>query len=61
MARKLKKNVENETQRLYDQEYAEINSKTLKKRNAQCSTWPMVTKLKNVENETQTLCDLEYG
>ena len=30
-------------------------------RNAHCSTWVMVRKLKNMENETQTLQDLEYS
>ena len=54
MARKLK-NVENETQTLFDLEYGEKHSKMWKMRNTQCRTWIMARKLKNMENETQTL------
>ena len=58
---KKKKNMENETQRLYDLEYGEKHSKTWKMRNAHCRNQNMEGKLKNLENETQTLFDLEYG
>ena len=40
MARKLK-NVENDTQTLYEQEYGKKNRKTWKMRKAQCKTWNM--------------------
>ena len=60
MVRKLK-NVDNETQALYNLECGEKHWKTWKMRNAHFMTWNMASKLKNVENETQTLFDLEYG
>ena len=60
MARKLK-NVENETQILYDQEYGENTEKPEKMLNAHCRIWNMARKLKNVENEKLTWQDLEYG
>ena len=60
MARKLK-NVENETQILYNLEYGEKDWKALKRRNVLSKTWYMERKLKNVKNGTQTLFDLEYG
>ena len=55
------KNVENETQTLFDLEYGKKHRKTWKMRIAQCSIWNMARKLKNLENETQTVFDLEYG
>ena len=45
MDRKLK-NVENETQTLYDLEYCEKLLKTWKMRNAHCGTWIMARNLK---------------
>ena len=60
MVRKLK-NVENETQILFDQESDFNYSKTWKMRNAHWWTWIMVRKLKNVGNETQIMYDLAYG
>ena len=60
MARKLK-NVENETQKLFDQESDQKYSKTWKIRNAHWWTWIMARKLKNVGNETKLLYDLTYG
>ena len=54
MARELK-NVENETQTLFDLEYCEKHSKTWKMRNTNCRTWIMTRKMKNVENRTKTL------
>jgi hypothetical protein len=44
MTRKLK-NVENETQTLFDLEYGEKNSKTWKMRNAHSRNWIMARKL----------------
>ena len=35
------KNVENDTQTLYEQEYGKKNGKTWKMRTAQCKTWNM--------------------
>ena len=46
MARKLK-NVENETQTLFDLEYGEKHSKTLKMRNAHNRTYSMGRKTEN--------------
>ena len=60
MGRKLK-NVENEIQTQYDQEYGAKHSKILKMRNAHCRTWTMARKLKIMENEIHTMYDLEYG
>jgi len=60
MARKLK-NVENETQILYNLEYREKDWKAWERRYIHSRTWNMARKLKNVENGTQTLFDLEYG
>ena len=60
MARKLK-NVENETQKLFDQESDQKYSETWKIRNAHWWTWIMARKLKNVGNETHILYDLAYG
>jgi hypothetical protein len=60
MARKLK-NVENETQNLFDLEYVEKHSKTWKMRNAHCRNWSIVRKMKIMENEKPTLQNLEYG
>ena len=57
MVRKLK-NVENETQILFDQESDFNYSKTWKMRYAHWWTWIMVRKLKNVGNETQIMYDL---
>ena len=54
MARKLK-NMENETQTLFDLEYGEKHSKTWKMRNAQCRTWIMVRNLKIMENDKHTI------
>ena len=54
MARKLK-NVENETQTLFDIEYKDKHSKTWKMRNAHLRTWSMARKLKIKENEKHTL------
>jgi hypothetical protein len=48
MARKLKI-MENETQTLFDLEYGEKHSETLKMLNAYCRTWNMVRKLKIME------------
>ena len=59
MARK-RKNVENETQILFDQVSEQKYSKTWKMRNAHWWTWIMARKLKNVENETQTLFKLNW-
>ena len=53
MARKLK-NVENETQTLFDLEYGEKDSKTQKIRNANCRTCNMARKLKIMENDKNT-------
>ena len=49
------KNVENETQTLFDLEYGEKHSKTWKMRNAHCRTWSMARKLKIMENEKHTM------
>ena len=54
MARKLK-NVENETQTLFDLEYGEKHSKMWKKRNARFRTWRMARKLKIIKNEKHKL------
>ena len=54
VARKLK-NVENETQTLYDLEYCKKHLKTWKMRNAHCGTWITARNLKNVEKENWTL------
>ena len=54
------KNVENETQTLYDLEYGEKHLKTWKMRNAHCRTWSMSRKLKIMENEKHTLQDVKY-
>ena len=51
--RKLK-NMENETQTLYDLEYGDKNSKPWKMRNAHCRTWNMARKRKIMENEKHT-------
>ena len=51
IARKLKKKIENETQKLFDLEYSEKHSKTWKMRNAHC----MTRKRKIMENEKHTL------
>ena len=53
MVRKLK-NVENETQTLFDLEYGEKHSKTWKIRNAHCRTCNMARKLKIMENDKNT-------
>ena len=55
------KNVQIQTQTLFDLEYREKNSKTRTMRNAHCRSGNMARKMKNVENETQTLFDLEYS
>ena len=60
MTRKLK-NVENETQTLFDMEYGGKNLKLWKFRNAHYRTQIMAKKKENVENEKHTLQDLEYG
>ena len=54
VARKLK-NVEDETQTLYDLEYGEKNCKTWKMRHKNCFTWIMARKLKSVQKEKLTL------
>ena len=54
MASKLK-NMENETQTLFDLEYGEKHSKTWKMRNAHCRTWNIARKLKIKENEKYKL------
>jgi hypothetical protein len=54
MVRKLK-NMENETQTLFDLEYSEKNSKTWKKRNAHCRTWILARNLKIMEHEKHIL------
>ena len=54
MARKLK-NVENETQTLYDLEYSEKHSKTWKIRNVHCWTRNMARNNKKLENEKHTV------
>jgi len=54
MGRKLK-NVENEIQTQYDQEYGAKHSKILKMGNAHCRTWSMARKLKIMENEIHTM------
>jgi hypothetical protein len=54
MARNLK-NVENETQTVFDLEFGKEHSKTWKRRNAHCSTWSMVRIVKITEKEIQTL------
>ena len=56
--REKRKNLQNETQTLYDLEYGQKQSKTWKMRNTHSRTWIMARKLKNMENETQTLFDL---
>ena len=53
MLRKLK-NMENETQTLYDLEYGDKNSKPWKMSNAHCRTWNMARKRKIMENEKHT-------
>ena len=60
MARELK-NVENETQTLFDLEYGMKHSKMWKMRSTQCRTWIMARELKNVENKKFTFQDMEYG
>jgi ABC-type dipeptide/oligopeptide/nickel transport system ATPase component len=50
LVRKLK-NIENETQTLYDLEYGEKHSKRCKMRNAHCRTWNMAIKQKNEKKE----------
>jgi hypothetical protein len=54
MARK-QKNVENETEALFDLEYGKQYSKTSKMRNAHSRSWSMPKKLKIMENEKNTL------
>jgi hypothetical protein len=54
MAKRIK-NVENETQKLFDVEYGRKHPKTWKMRNAQCRTWNMARKLKMMKNEKHTL------
>ena len=54
MARNLK-NVENETQTVFDLEFGKEHSKTWKRRNAHCSTWSMVRIVKITEKEIHTL------
>jgi hypothetical protein len=54
MARKLK-NMQNETQTLFDLEYGEKHSKMCTMRNAHSRTWSMARKLKIMENEKNTL------
>jgi hypothetical protein len=49
------KNLENETQKLFDMEYGKKHSKTWNRRNAHCRTWIVATKLKIMENEKHTL------
>ena len=60
MATKLK-NVEKETQTLYDLEYVEKHWNRCKMRNAHCRTWNSAKKLKYMQNEKHKLEDLEYG
>jgi hypothetical protein len=60
MARKLK-NVENETQTLYDLEYGKTTGKMWKMSHKQFRTWSMARKLRNEENQQLTWFDLEYG
>ena len=55
------KNVENETQTVFDLEYGGIHSKTWKMRNAHCRTWNIARKLKIIENEKDTHQDMIYG
>ena len=57
MARKLK-NVENETQKLFELEYGEKHLKTWTMRNEHCRAWIMARKLQIMENEKHTVQDL---
>ena len=52
MARKLK-NVENETQTLFDLEYCKKHSKMQKMRIVHCRTWNMARKLKKTRKMRQ--------
>ena len=54
IARKLK-NVENETQTLFNLEYGEKHLKTWTMRNQHCRAWIMARKLKIMENEKHTV------
>ena len=54
MARNLK-NVENETQTVFDLEFGKEHSKTWKRRNAHCRTRNKARNNKNVENEMHTV------
>ena len=54
LTRKLK-NVENETQTLYDLEYSEKHSKTWEIRNVHCWTRNMARNNKKLENEKHTV------
>ena len=60
MATKLK-NVEKETQTLYDLEYVEKHWNRCKMRNAHCRTWNRAKKTEIHENVKHKLEDLEYG
>ena len=54
------KNMENETQTVYDLEYGKQHSNMWKMRNAQSITWSMERKLKIIKNEKHTLQDMKY-
>ena len=43
------KNVENETQKLFDLDYGEKHSKTRKMRNEHCRNWKMARKIEKLE------------
>jgi hypothetical protein len=60
MAIKLK-NVENETQTMYELEYGKKYWKTWKLWNDHYGTQDMARNLKKVKNEKQTLYNMEYG
>ena len=60
IARK-QKNMENETQTVYDLKYGKQHSNTWKMRNAQSRTWSMVRNVKIIENEKNKLQDMKYG
>ena len=55
------KNVENETQTVFDLEYGEIHSKSWKMTNMHCRRCNMARNSEQGENEKCTLQDLEYG
>ena len=55
------KNVENETQTLYDLEYGKKQWKTWKIRNSHCRTWNMVRKLKKLGKwDTNTVSPVKW-